>query len=199
MTTLSSAFKRNKQNKSTAMIAASAAALLGLGATVGLAAWTQAQQFSVNASAKTLGMKYGIDTDLDGKISGDETWEDFGGMVTLPEFSYSVDASTPDKTYGIIFKNSGDTSVTMSEYFVSPDGTLFQGTNPLTVALGSTSGGAELHAATSEEFNSSAEGLVLDIEAEHVTFVTIAVPDDLPESYSGTAGFVHITATFDQN
>lgn len=157
-------------------------AIVGVGAALTSAAWTDDVWFTADASAGTM--------DLQGRVQGDADWQDVGIDAADDDASDDVVIEIDpalfggivpgfDETVTLELKNAGDTNIVLSLPVVVSTGDLF-------VANGTT-----LTVPATVEVS---DPTVLTLEPlDETTFtVNVSTPDDWPEAYVGATGNIEI-------
>ena len=173
-----------RKDRKTPALAAGLAATLALGSLGALSAWQETQEFTIEASSKTLSMSYAVDYNKDGTIStedGDVDWTAFGSSFQLANLTGLGQGEHHD--FHIYFKNNGSHAVENTVADITTGGTAFEGLNPAT---------------SNWATDSSPLGTVLDPAGEAGPFIIdLDTPADWPESYSGSLFEVSIITTWD--
>lgn len=152
-------------------------AVIGIGAAVTTAAWTDDVWFSAAAEA--------AEFDLQGQVDGDAAWSDIGiddadgdisddVAIAIPATAFEGIVPGFDNTVTLNLMNAGSSEITLATPTQTATGGIFEGTDPAVVTIG-------------------ALGETVLAPGEETSFtVQITTDADWPQSYMGSTGDVSI-------
>ncbi|MBC2932176.1 hypothetical protein [Nocardioides sp. zg-1228] len=166
---------RDKRRRRGAIVrfALASVAVLGVGAALTSATWTDDAWFDGGASAVE-------SVELQASVDGGTTWYDAdteNQAVSIPADAFKDLNQGADKTFSLQLKNAGSVPLTLGKGVLTTEGALFEGTAPAT---------ATIHDPSSSQ---------LDAGATDTVILQVTTPDDWPEDYQGTEGTMTLQFT----
>ncbi|GAA2518551.1 hypothetical protein [Rarobacter incanus] len=168
--------ERRRKRRAIAKFGLAGVALLGIGAAMTSAAWTDDAWFTGNAEAATVELQGSLQTGS-GFIDADTS----GGAVAIPTTAFKDINQGANKSVTLYLKNTGSVPVTLSGGASDPtlSGAIFAGADPADVTV------------------SAPASATLAAGAETSFTVTLTTDANWPDTYQGTAGTItlHFTGT----